>query len=226
MNMRLPCFWKRYESHHSQMSSAMQIALPSICSTGSCMTLPSAKIADCVSGRQQETTHVRCSEISCESIARRKQETCFMCVLSNFFVFLKRSTLASRRGTRVRKDETWQEEETLCFRVISGWLLGHFRMVSVWVPGYFRVITERLRFASATVRVTDTPPCGPMSRKRSRVVPVLVPACFPFSFPSASRVLPVFVCYDIPTRSSASVSNATRGGGAVLIEQQSKKGMQ
>ncbi len=52
----------------------------------------------------------------------------------------------------------------------------------------------------------------------SRLLPVFYP-CF-------THVLPVFICYDIPTHSSASVSNATCGGGEVLIEQQWKEGMQ
>ena len=103
MNLFLPCFWKRNVSLFSQLSSAMKIALLSIRSTGSCMPLHGVKIADCVSERQQEISRVRCPEISYESMARRKQETCSMNVFRDSFVFPKCSTMELKMGNENEK---------------------------------------------------------------------------------------------------------------------------
>ena len=141
MNPLLPGFWKRNISLHSQLSSAMQIALSSIGSTGSCMPLHSTKIADCVSGRQQETSRVRCPEISCESMTRRKQETCSMNLLSNSFVFLKRSTVDLKMGNkREKRRDVARGGVSLFqvrFRMITGRLPKRFRFVSGCLPEHF-----------------------------------------------------------------------------------------
>ena len=61
MDLFLSWFWARNVLVYvSQESSAMKIACSSMRTTGSCMPFCVAKIADCVSRREQGTSRVRC----------------------------------------------------------------------------------------------------------------------------------------------------------------------